>query len=562
MPPDQLACLMPMRWDALLVRHLARELDARLRGARMRAVRMDGERRDLVLLLRETTLVWRLHPSRGYPLLFPPQEPAEGDLSLSAKVRRVEAPPDERFLRIELLPIRGRRRALDLVVELLGNQWNAAVTEGPDRRIRHVLRRKEGKRRFAVGECWSPPEPSSRLGIEGSTGAPAWDEISQGDEVEARRRLVSTVAWTSPLNADYILGAADEKRSPEEIARRWRSLADADASATPVVLELERGRQAYPFPLPGTPSQGFESLLAALEHCAEAGEALDSGAPLLLSTDLLRALEAALERAQRRTMRLLAELDSLGDPEVPQARGDLLLARFNEVPSGGDEALLEDFEGGRVTIALDPKLSVHANAARYYDRAARIRRAQERLPGMIAEARKRQGVLEEVLESARDGSADEDRVRSVLPKQGRRTEHGGRSQQAPSLPYHTFESSGGLEIRVGRGAKHNAELTFKQASPGDVWLHARHAAGAHVILRWDRTGSPPARDLEEAAVLAALNSKARTSGTVPVDWTLRKYVRKPRGAPPGTVLPDRVKTVFVEPDPSLLESLAVHPFAE
>ena len=86
-------------------------------------------------------------------------------------------------------------------------------------------------------------------------------------------------------------------------------------------------------------------------------------------------------------------------------------------------------------------------------------------------------------------------------------------------------------------------------------MHARHAAGAHVILRWGRPGSPPGRDLEEAAVLAALNSRARTSGSVPVDWTLRKYVRKPRRAAPGAVLPERVKTVFVEPDPTLLETL-------
>ncbi|MDG2282983.1 MAG: hypothetical protein P8L45_07655, partial [Longimicrobiales bacterium] len=74
-----------------------------------------------------------------------------------------------------------------------------------------------------------------------------------------------------------------------------------------------------------------------------------------------------------------------------------------------------------------------------------------------------------------------------------------------------------------------------------------------VILRWTGPGAPPARDLEEAAALAALHSKARTSGTVPVDWTLRKYVRKPRGSAPGSVVPDRVQTLFVSPDPELIE---------
>jgi len=78
-----------------------------------------------------------------------------------------------------------------------------------------------------------------------------------------------------------------------------------------------------------------------------------------------------------------------------------------------------------------------------------------------------------------------------------------------------------------------------------------------VILRWTGDARPPARDLEEAATLAALHSRARTSGSVPVDWTLRKYVRKPRRSPPGQVVAERVETLFVVPDESLLERLAV-----
>jgi predicted ribosome quality control (RQC) complex YloA/Tae2 family protein len=109
---------------------------------------------------------------------------------------------------------------------------------------------------------------------------------------------------------------------------------------------------------------------------------------------------------------------------------------------------------------------------------------------------------------------------------------------------------------VGRGSGDNDALTFRHARPDDVWLHAREASGAHVILRWAEEGAPPARDLAEAAVLAALNSRARSAKVVPVDWTRRKYLRKPKKAPPGTVVPDRTRTLFVQPDPALLERLA------
>jgi len=78
-----------------------------------------------------------------------------------------------------------------------------------------------------------------------------------------------------------------------------------------------------------------------------------------------------------------------------------------------------------------------------------------------------------------------------------------------------------------------------------------------VILRWGRKDeNPPQRDLADAAIAAAVHSGARHSGTVAINWTRRKYVRKPRKAPPGSVLADRVKTVFVEPDEAYVKRMS------
>jgi predicted ribosome quality control (RQC) complex YloA/Tae2 family protein len=173
---------------------------------------------------------------------------------------------------------------------------------------------------------------------------------------------------------------------------------------------------------------------------------------------------------------------------------------------------------------------------------------------LIREADSRGTELSHLLDRARAGEASADEIRRVLPEPGT----GGRGKQyafGPTLPYRRYRTAGGLEVRVGRGSKANDQLTFKHSAPDDIWLHARHSAGAHVVLRWTGKDAPPARDLEQAAILAALHSKARSSGSVPVDWTRRKYVRKPRKAPPGSVTLERAKTLFVEPDPSLLDRL-------
>lgn len=110
-----------------------------------------------------------------------------------------------------------------------------------------------------------------------------------------------------------------------------------------------------------------------------------------------------------------------------------------------------------------------------------------------------------------------------------------------------FRTANGSRILVGRSPVENAELTFRVARPNDLWFHAQGTPGAHVILSRDGRGAPATQDLQTAAALAALHSKAKGSAVVPVDYTLRKHVRKQRAAPPGLVWYTHAKTLIVEP---------------
>jgi len=49
--------------------------------------------------------------------------------------------------------------------------------------------------------------------------------------------------------------------------------------------------------------------------------------------------------------------------------------------------------------------------------------------------------------------------------------------------------------------------------------------------------------------VAAYHSKARNDSLVPVIYTERRYVRKPRKAKPGLVTVEREKSVMVRPTP-------------
>jgi predicted ribosome quality control (RQC) complex YloA/Tae2 family protein len=80
-----------------------------------------------------------------------------------------------------------------------------------------------------------------------------------------------------------------------------------------------------------------------------------------------------------------------------------------------------------------------------------------------------------------------------------------------------------------------------------VWLHAADYPGSHVVVRNRGRGDVPHRTLTEAAQLAAFYSDARGDALVDVRYTPRRFVTKPKHAPPGLVRLGRFKTIAVRP---------------
>ncbi|MEX2527159.1 MAG: NFACT RNA binding domain-containing protein [Gemmatimonadota bacterium] len=546
-----------MRWDALLALATAHELDHALAGGRVQALLLDREARKLLLYGREWTLAMELHPLHGWVSLLPAQEPLPEARRLPARLRSVVAPTDESAVVFHLQRIRGGGEGADLVVELWGNRWNAILVGSRSRTIRHVLiPRDEHTRKLRPGLPYAPLPPTGRRMDAASVSRQEWSEL-QSDS----RALVRTLAYTSSLNRDRYLGDGDGPH-------RWASDRNPD-HWTPGVLEKGDGKggQPYPVQLPGFRFQPTETLLEAFQRSRqEADGDFPARDALGLSSGMMDAARKQAERAERRAAGLRRQLEEAPDPTTLRAVGDLILARFHLVPRGKGEVALPNFQGGEQVVTLDPTLAPQENAEKYYQEAARAARARTALPDSIQAAELQGKGWRDLLAAVEAGERPPARLAEALDKAmgsswrevrtGRQGREGGVGGKAgPALPYRTFRTSGGLEIRVGRGGRENDDLTFRHSAPDDIWLHARHTQGAHVILRWNRDDNPPARDLLEAASLAAHFSRARSSGSVPVDWTRRKYVRKPRKSPPGRVTPQRVKTVLAEPDPALVERL-------
>jgi len=123
-----------------------------------------------------------------------------------------------------------------------------------------------------------------------------------------------------------------------------------------------------------------------------------------------------------------------------------------------------------------------------------------------------------------------------------------RPKPAPMKRPRPLLDDDGNAVFVGRTAAQNEIVTFDLVGPDDTWLHARGAAGSHVVVRWRvPRGDERPETIEAAARLAAWYSAGREGARVEVDVTRRRHVRKIKGVRPGLVTYRNERTIAVRP---------------
>ncbi|MCU0431556.1 MAG: NFACT RNA binding domain-containing protein [Cytophagaceae bacterium] len=244
-------------------------------------------------------------------------------------------------------------------------------------------------------------------------------------------------------------------------------------------------------------------------------------------------LQKYLEQLEKRKQALTEK--------IPYAHlADILMAHLHEIPGGCQEiTLLNFYTNQNVTIKLKKELSPQKNAENFYRKGKNEKKEWEELEALWES---KQLALQETETSILELQAISDwpalRKRN---KQQLKTE-----EEEKILPYKKTVFLG-WEIRIGKNARSNDELTQRHAHKEDLWLHARDAAGSHVILKYQSGKTFPKLVIERAAQLAAWYSKRKTESMCPVIVTPKKFVRKKKGAPEGSVIVEREEVLLVSP---------------
>jgi predicted ribosome quality control (RQC) complex YloA/Tae2 family protein len=395
-----------------------------------------------------------------------------------------------------------------------------------------------------------------------------------------------TVAGLAPVRSDRIAilevrdGAAGERRALvlELFGRRANLiLLGPDDRVVAVLVEppgsgqprIEVGAAWHP-PLgkPGEPGPSIAEAfgvveseeLAPLSRVVE--RALGSRAQDVRrerdARDLAERLERKLERARGLVRGLKARFAAGSEAERVRADGELLKTQLGRIARGTKSVAVADpsQDGAERKIVLDPKLSPVQNLERMFERARKLESDASSAAADLEGARAREGALAALAAEARSADVDpadvearalasgllEARQSALPPKR--------RAEPAPRLPYKSFATARGGEIRVGRSARDNDDLTFHHAKGSDLWLHTADTPGSHVVLVLEKGADPDSEDLVDAAHLAVHFSPLRGATRGRVHVARRKEVHKPRGAKPGLVQLSggRILDVRMQPD--------------
>lgn len=285
-----------------------------------------------------------------------------------------------------------------------------------------------------------------------------------------------------------------------------------------------------------------------------------------LRADLRRRARRRLKGASERRAGLEVQAREAEAVERLQQDAELLQAQHRALGRGHDHALVRDhYEPGSPErrLALDPRKSGRENAEALFARAKKLRKNALRLPAELELAREQERALEALLARADDPELDphalEEEARAAglvaarpEPRPERPRE---KAAPAPRQCYRLFHGRKGSEIRVGRSAADNDELTFRVARKSDLWLHTADSPGSHVVLSVPKGAQPDPEEVLDAAHLAVHFSPLSGARKADVHVAACKEVHKPRRAPAGLVTLSGGRTLRVRMEEERLARL-------
>ena len=280
------------------------------------------------------------------------------------------------------------------------------------------------------------------------------------------------------------------------------------------------------------------------------------------TADLRKSISIKLERLYHKQKKIEKELRDADNADEFKVKGELLTSYIYMIQKGMESVEVANFYDpnySNIRIALNKNLTPSENAQKYFKKYNKLKTAKIELTSQIAICNEEIEYLENIMLGIEncENLEELDDIKDELIKLGYAKapfRYKAKKDIDPTTKPNQFTSSDGFTILVGKNNKQNDYLTLRIADPEDLWMHTKNIPGSHVIIKCAGKEVPD-NTLLEAATLAAYFSKARLSSQVPVDYTMKKHVKKPSGSKPGMVIYETNSTIYVTPTEELVVKL-------
>lgn len=266
--------------------------------------------------------------------------------------------------------------------------------------------------------------------------------------------------------------------------------------------------------------------------------------------DLFRTVNNLIERTSKKINNLREELANAEDAESKRICAELINANLYSLKKGDSVYEVDDYYNDYKPrrISVQSHLSPAQNAQKYYKEYRKAMTAKkvvaEQIDNALSDLEYLASVRDELSRAETERELNE--IRAELSDSGfLKSKTGTKNKKnAPMKPLE-FVSPNGFKVFVGRNNTQNDILTFRSSAKNDLWFHSQKAPGSHVVLSCAER-EPANEDIEFAAMTAAWYSSVRQRGTVEVDYTKIRNLKKPPASRPGFVIYHVYSTLYVK----------------
>jgi predicted ribosome quality control (RQC) complex YloA/Tae2 family protein len=480
------------------------------------------------------------------------------------RIRDIELTELERSFTISFAAKGANHEAqqFSLVAELFGRHANVILLDGSSTIINAlniVTKNETGVREVASGILYRPLPPLPKTFLPNITMdtcrqilTDSWDDTPSAIQRNVHgisKDVVSQIDLSKEPNAEALLAAF------EELIRTYRE------GKFRVGIRREKEGKITLLPVISE-----EAGSANLEYYDSATEAADTYFHFsyvreqffTLKNRLLTVVRKRKKREEKKKKRVeedIAKLETLHDLG---RKGELLKQCLHTIKKGQRECSALDYSQtppGQVLIELDPSLSPVENMNRYF----RLYKKGQR--GVAMKTRFLPKIGEEIgyLDSMQYYVDEAKKIDELKQLEREMTELGfmrRRARKEKKRVKKLKKESPGVHVEkksikdftvyIGKNNRGNDHIVKNIAAPGDIWLHARHYPGSHVLIKKPKKGDMPDDLIHLLGREAASRSGGAPGGKVEVFVADAKDVRKIPGQKPGMVRIRRYRTIMVE----------------